>query len=429
MSPNNRQQSAGRPSAIIVATTFPARAGDGTPEFVLTLARSLRAFDVRVVVPRTPGAPRAEVIDGVAVRRVAYFPKRWEGLAADAIVPTLRAQPWRVAEIPFLFGALFLGTIREVRGRRRTSVVNAHWIVPAGVVALLAGLVTGVPYVVTVHGADAYALRGRFVGWLKRLVLRRATAVLPVSTDIARTLGVEEAPVLRMGVDTTAIRSQIGPRAPQDGLLVGIGRLADKKGFDVLLDALARLPDARLEIVGDGPDRGELEARADRLGIVGRVRFLGRQPRNGVLAALGRATVVVIPSKVGAGGDMEGTPVVLCEAMAAGVPIVASDLGGLGECLTDGVTGMLVPPGDVDALADTLHRVLAGQVDREALGRNAAEEAARSLDVTAIGHAYDRILIEALGTGSPTRPNTIENRPATNTGGPGGGRPGGDAVP
>src|SRR5262245_57457959 len=83
------------PPVVVVATTFPARQGDGTPEFVLTLARSIPNHEVTVVVPRMPGAARSEVIDGVRVRRVRYFPRRWEGLAADAIMPRLRAEPWR----------------------------------------------------------------------------------------------------------------------------------------------------------------------------------------------------------------------------------------------------------------------------------------------------------------------------------------------
>ena len=182
---------------MVVATTFPARPGDGTPEFVLTLARSIPDHDVTVVAPRMPGAPRTEAIDGVRVRRVAYFPRRWEGLAADAIMPTLRTRPWRAVEAPFLVGALLLATWREVC-REGAAVVNPHWIVPGGLVALTVRAVTGVPYVVTVHGADAYTLRGRLGRIVKRLVLRRAAGVLPVSGDIARSLDLSETPVLRM---------------------------------------------------------------------------------------------------------------------------------------------------------------------------------------------------------------------------------------
>jgi colanic acid/amylovoran biosynthesis glycosyltransferase len=245
--------------------------------------------------------------------------------------------------------------------------------------------------VVTIHGADAYTLRSGFGAWLKRRVLRGAAAVLPVSGDIARTLDIEGAPVLRMGVDAAAVRAAVGGRRPEDGLLVYIGRLADKKGVDVLLDAVASLPTTRLEILGDGPDRGALEARAARLGLDERVRFRGRQPSSEVLAALARAQAVVIPSRVGADGDMEGTPVVLCEAMAAGVPVVASDLGGLGECIVDGETGLLVAPDDAAALTVALEKTLTDSVDIAEIGRAAADEASRTLDIGAVGAAYARV--------------------------------------
>ncbi|HET6773858.1 MAG TPA: glycosyltransferase [Acidimicrobiales bacterium] len=386
---------------MVVATTFPARPGDGTPEFVLTLARSIPDHDVTVVAPRMPGAARSEVIDGVRVRRVAYFPRRWEGLAAEAIMPTLRARPWRAVEVPFLVGALLLATWREVR-RQEVAVLNPHWIVPAGLVALAVRAVTGMPYVVTVHGADAYTLRGRLGRMVKRLVLRRAAGVLPVSGDIARSLDLRGAPVLRMGVDTAAIRAAVGDRAPEDGLLLYIGRLVDKKGVDVLVEALARLDGARLEVVGDGPDRAALHQLAARLGVSDRVRFRGKLPKAAVIAALARAQIAVIPSRVGAGGDMEGTPVVLCEVMAAGVPVVASNLGGLGECIDDGLDGLLVPPGDVDALATTLDKALNGGVDLAALGRAAAATARRNLDISAVGAEYARVFAAAATPAAPT---------------------------
>jgi glycosyltransferase involved in cell wall biosynthesis len=385
-----------RPKLVMVATTFPGHPGDGTPEFVLTLAKSLPDYEVTVVVPRVPGAPREETIDGVHVRRVAYFPSRWEGLASDAIMPTLRAQPWRVVEAPFLFGALFLGALTVVR-RERAAILNPHWILPAGAVAYLVGRVTRTPYVVTVHGADAYTLNGRLARRLKRAILDSAAAVLPVSGDIARTLGLKVGtPVLRMGVDTAVMRRDVGERRPERGLLLSIGRLVDKKGFDVLFRAMAEVPDVRLELIGDGPERESLQTLAHRLGVADRVRFAGRQPRESVLSALARAEAVAIPSKVGAGGDSEGTPVVLCEAMAAGVPVVASALGGLSECLVDGETGVLVPPDDVGALIEALRRVADEAIDLERMGKAAAAEAERSLDINLIGGRYEEVLAAAV---------------------------------
>ena len=389
-----RTQSLPRPSVVVVTTTLPARPGDGTPEFVLTLARSIPDHDVTVIAPRMPGAASEEDVGDVHIRRVAYFPRRWEGLASDAIMPTLRSQRWRVLEVPFLFGALLLATWREVR--RRPAVVNPHWIVPSGLVAMAVRLLTGAPYVVTVHGADAYTMRGWPARWLKQRVLRHAAAVLPVSADIARTLALEDGRVLRMGVDTAAIRATVGSRDPREGLLVFIGRLADKKGVDLLVRAIARLDGTRLEVIGDGPDRAALERQVRQIGVADRVRFLGKLPKRDVLAALARAQVVVIPSRVGAGGDMEGTPVVLCEAMAAGVPVVASDLGGLGECIDDGIDGLLVPPDDIDALVVALDKVVTGAVDTAGIGRTAAATAERTLDIAAVGAAYAQVLDQAV---------------------------------
>ena len=379
---------------VIITTTLPAQIGDGTPEFVLTLARSLPGVDVTLIAPRTPGSAREETIDGVRIRRVAYFPRRWEGLASDAIMPTLRAEPWRLIEVPFLVVALLVATLRAV-DRHHEVVLNPHWIVPSGLIALVVGRLTGVPYVVTGHGADAYTLRGGLAGRVKQVVVDRAAAVLPVSADIARTLGLEGAPVLRMGVDTRAIRRAVGTRHAEPGLLVYLGRLADKKGVDVLIEAMAQLPGARLEIVGSGPAGPALEDMVVRLGLAERVRFAGKLPKHEVLSMLARAMAVVIPSRVGADGDMEGTPVVLGEAMAAGVPVVASDLGGLGECIEHGETGLLVAPDDVDGLAATLRAVLDGSVDLEAIGRAAADNAQHLLDIGSVGAAYARVLSSA----------------------------------
>jgi glycosyltransferase involved in cell wall biosynthesis len=317
------------------------------------------------------------------------------GVADDAIMPAVRARPLRALQLPALVVALTWGTWREVR-RTRARVVNAHWIVPAGLIAALLRMVGGPPFVLTVHGADAYTLSSGPLRALKQAILRRADSVAPVSEDIARSLGLTTSPVLRMGVDSAAIRAAVEPRRPAPGQLLYVGRLADKKGVDVLLQALAQVPDAHLSVLGDGPDRAALQTLAARLHLDDRVTFAGRQPKAAVLQHLATATAVVIPSRVGSDGDQEGTPVVLMESMAAGVPVVASDLGGLGECVEDGRTGLLVPPGDVGALAEALQAVITGRVDLAEMGAQAAAEAAARLDIRAVAEAYEDLLRQAM---------------------------------
>jgi glycosyltransferase involved in cell wall biosynthesis len=153
------------------------------------------------------------------------------------------------------------------------------------------------------------------------------------------------------------------PAAP---LVLTVARLDAQKGIPVLLDAVASVPDAAFVVAGDGPDRAALEARAVSLGLADRVRFLGH--RRDVASLLAAADVLVLPSLY------EGLPLSVLEAMIAGVPVIATAVGGTDEVVRDGETGTLVPPGDASALAAAIRRVLG---DRERSSRLA--DAARAL--------------------------------------------------
>src|SRR6266487_3478758 len=140
-----------------------------------------------------------------------------------------------------------------------------------------------------------------------------------------------------------------------------VGRLVERKGVAHLIEAIARLgrgdEGARLEIVGDGPERPGLEALAGRLGVASRVVFRGKIPPDELQASYARAAVCVLPSVLDARGDTEGLGVVLLEAMNHGTPVIASRVGGIPDIVEDGVSGLLVPPGDADALAAAVRRV------------------------------------------------------------------------
>ncbi len=383
---------------VVLTSTFPARPGDGTPGFVLSLAEELaRQEPVTVVAPRVRGAALHDRFGEVEVVRFRYFPRRWEGLADGAIMPNLRAEPWRLLEVPPFLLAYLWTTLRTVR-RRRPRVVNAHWVLPAGLVALVVRTLTGVPYVLTAHGADAFVLASGLPARLKRLVLARAGAVLPVSEDIATSLRALGAPceaVVPMGVDVAAIRAATTPRRSEPGRLLFIGRLAGKKGVAHLLEALAQVPTARLVVVGDGPDRAALERRAAELGLGGRVTWRGQQPRHEVEAELQQAAALVIPSVVDVDGDKDGTPVVLPEALAAGVPVVASDLAGLGEHLRHDQSGLLLPPGDVGALVLALRRVVDDPASLAPLVAAGGRIADERFDLPVVGQRYRQAFAEA----------------------------------
>jgi colanic acid/amylovoran biosynthesis glycosyltransferase len=385
-----------RPRLLVLASTLPAQAGDGTPEFVAALARrEATAFDTLVVAPLVPGGRARDVRDGYEVRRYRFFPRRWEDLADGAILENLRARPSRWLQVPFFFLAGVLAVRRAVH-RWTPDVVHVHWIIPQGIMALIAA--PRVPWLVTTLGGDLYALTSGPLLSIKRRVLRRAVAVTVMNGEMRQRvvdLGADpgRVSVLPMGVDLGRTARPLPADQRAEGRLAFAGRLVEKKGLEVLLAALDRLPASlgwSLDVVGDGPLRAELEAAAARFGD--RVVFHGQQSAADLGRTLTAARVAVFPSVRARSGDQDGLPVALLEAMAAGTPVVASDLPGLSEAVSGPpAAGLLVPPGDAAALAGAMERLLGD----DGLRRRAGEAAVRragEYSVEAIGAKYVELL-------------------------------------
>jgi glycosyltransferase involved in cell wall biosynthesis len=392
-----------RPRLLVVASTFPAHHGDGTPAFVKDLSVRLgRDLDTVVLVPRVPDAPARETIDGVTVQRFAYFPRRWESLANGAIIENLRASRWQWLQVVPFFLAESIHLRRLIR-HHRPDVLHIHWIVPQGVAALVVG--RHVPWVVTTLGGDVYALRDPISQWLKRAILGRARAVTTMNKEMRARLidagaSADSTYVQPLGADIKGVRAEVGITEPIPGRLLFVGRLVEKKGLATLIDAVSRLSldlGWSLEVIGDGPLRDELQERAAGLPI----EFSGAMSRDGLAHAYGRSSIVVVPSVPAATGDQDGLPTVLLEAMGAGRAIVASDIAGIDEALTDGETGLLVPPNDAGALADALATLLRDAPLRNKLGAAAAERS-EAFSVEACSQRFLELLTDA-ATGAAAR--------------------------
>jgi glycosyltransferase involved in cell wall biosynthesis len=377
---------------LVVTSTFPARVGDGTPEFILELARyESRHFDTMVLAPRVPGAVRTEDLDGVHVERFPYFLRRWELLAHGAIIDNVRSKPWLAAEVaPLMLAESW--AVRRAVARFRPDALHLHWIVPQGIVGAIAA--RGVPAVVSTLGGDVYALTNAAWRRAKTFALRNAYAVTTMNADMRGRLidlGADPARthVLPMGVDLALIDRAAGVRR-EPGRIVFAGRLVEKKGVPVLFDALRQLDTGShwsLDVIGDGPLRSALEAAAAGLSV----RFLGQLGRDDFARALSAAEIVVVPSVQAASGDQEGLPVTLLEAMAAGAAVVASDLPGINDAVVDGESGILFPPGDPAALARAL-RILLGDAERRRGLASAARQRAQRYSIEAIGEQFVALL-------------------------------------
>ncbi|MFV0525350.1 MAG: glycosyltransferase family 4 protein [Acidimicrobiales bacterium] len=199
--------------------------------------------------------------------------------------------------------------------------------------------------------------------------------------------------VVRCGIDLDAFTYRDPRPLPARPVIMLVGRLSPEKGVEVLLDALARLTaagrDLELRIVGDGPDRAGLEKRVSELGLGDRVGFLGELPPAEVSERLADADVFCLPSFA------EGLPVAIMEAMARGVPVVASSIAGIPELVVDGVTGALTPAGSVDGLVVALQRLLTDDQTRLAMARRARDRVGAYHDEQVTLPAMRWLLVEA----------------------------------
>lgn len=234
---------------------------------------------------------------------------------------------------------------------------------PTAVAAGAAGRL-GLPYGFSVHALDARKVDRDELA--ERV--RRAAVVVCCNPETAQEV---QGPVqlVRHGVDLAAFPAA-PPRPPSERVrLLAVGRFVPKKGLDVLLDALVRMPGpVDLRLVGDGALRPALIAQVERLGIADRVEFVGRLTHAELPQAYAAADVVVVPSVVDAQGDRDGLPNVVLEAMASARPVVASAVAAIPTAVRDGSTGLLVAPGDAAALARALTALVDAPLRRAGMG-------------------------------------------------------------
>lgn len=261
--------------------------------------------------------------------------------------------------------------------------VHAHFAHDPALVGLLVHRLTGSTFSFTAHARDLYqipdaALRGR---------AQEASAVVTCCRanleHIVEVVGEAGTPVelVYHGIDLERFQPAPGREPHDPPLLVSVGRLVEKKGFDDLLRAIALLVAAgtrlRCEIYGDGPSADALEALRDRLGLREVVALRGARTQAELLQVYQDADLFALTPRVTEDGDRDGVPNVLLEAMACGLPVVSTPVGGVMEVVTDGRDGLLAPAGDCEAIAARLGELIADPERRRRLGEEAAHSARR----------------------------------------------------
>jgi colanic acid/amylovoran biosynthesis glycosyltransferase len=283
--------------------------------------------------------------------------------------------------------------------------VHAHFATHAATAAWVVGELAGIPFGFTAHAHDLFVDRS-----LLREKADAAALIVTISEFnrrfMTKSLGiaVDRIDIVRCGVDSSVFASI--PRAENASYsVVCVATLEPKKGQSHLIEAARLLRDAgfdlRITLIGDGPDRKRLTEQIAANSLAPVVRLAGAADRSGVAAALAAADAFVLPSVIDERGRMEGIPVALMEAMAAGVPVVASSLSGVPELVVSEATGILVPPGDAGALALAIRRL---HDDRTLAATCSAGGRARILDEFDLGANADRLLGLIEGAVANSRP-------------------------
>ncbi len=286
-------------------------------------------------------------------------------LASQTSAPGVRA---RLYQLFYFVEAVMLA---DHLRRNRVTHLHNHIATASCSVAMLASRLSGIPYSFTLHGPDIFFEPHR---WRLDAKIANASFVACISNYCRSQAMIFSKPsdwsklhIVHCGVDPARYVSNDADARRKGKRLLFVGRLAAVKGLPVLFSVLGKLreghPDLHLTLVGDGPERKDLAQQVQDLGLADCVTFAGYRSQTEVADLLGETDILILPSFA------EGVPVVLMEAMAATVPVITTQIAGIPELVEDGISGALVPPGDANALASQIDKLLGDDKLRKKMGQ------------------------------------------------------------
>ncbi|WP_163439084.1 glycosyltransferase [Fibrobacter succinogenes] len=354
---------------LVIGSVYPRFHEDAeVPWLRASIAHLKKAgLDIQVLAPAYKGLKSHE-IDGVKVNRFRYAPASWEFLTHEEGAPSKMAnKPWlQLLAIPYIISGFF--KCIKICRKFKPDVIHAHWPFPHAYIALGAAKLFKIPLVLNFHGAELLLIRKK--KWVKPLLkfaISQAQAVFANSSFTAskikalRNVEIEWSPygtTLEKGARNTEPHAVNGKFK-----ILFVGRHIERKGIRYLIEAAKYLPRDQFEIrivgVGDLTDELKKLASESATPDSAEIIFTGKLSPEALASEYKTANVFTLPAIVDSKGDTEGLGVVLIEAMELGLPIVASNVGGIPDVVIDGETGILVPEKDPEALANAYKRLAA----------------------------------------------------------------------
>lgn len=341
---------------LLLTTSFPVKKGASSGVFVERLAKRLGLkCDVSVLAPAANVSNQSIKNKSYNLFTFRYAPVKWQILAhgGGGIPPTLKARPYTVLLLPFFVVSMFFNTLWY---SRKVDLIFANWSI-CGVVAGVAGRVSGKPVLTTLRGEDANrAKSSRINRFIVNLCLKLNRRIVTVSNDLERSISIQfpsdahKIVMIPNGVEMPLpLKSVEKMKEPRSVNLVSVGSIIPRKDLTTALKALSMLPqEFTLTIIGDGPERSRMISLSKELDIESRVIFIGHIVPEKITNYLKNFDVFLITS------ISEGRPNALLEACACGVPVVGSNIPGIREIIVPDINGVLFPVGEHETLARKL---------------------------------------------------------------------------
>lgn len=361
-------EQSGVQKVLVIGSVYPRFHEDAEVPWLRTSIAHLKkaGLDIQVLAPAYKGLKSHE-IDGVKVNRFRYAPAKWEFLTHEEGAPSKMAnKPWlQLLAIPYIISGFF--KCIKICRKFKPDIIHAHWPFPHAYIAFGAAKLFKIPLVLNFHGAELLLIRKK--KWVKPLLkfaISQAQAVFANSSFTAgkikalRNVDVEWSPY---GTTLETGTGNAEPHPVQGKFkILFVGRHIERKGIRYLIEAAKYLPRDQFEIriVGVGDLTEQLKELAAHVsGNSAEIIFTGKLSPEALASEYKTANVFTLPAIVDSKGDTEGLGVVLIEAMELGLPIVASNVGGIPDVVIDGVSGILVPEKDPEALANAYKRLAA----------------------------------------------------------------------
>lgn len=354
---------------LYIATAFPRFEGDIITPWLVEVIRRLKAkgLDVEVYTSSYKGL-RDQELYGIEIHRFRYFFKQWETLTHDeTAVDRVKKGILNKLLVPFY---MFMGTAQIIKlaRKKKYDIIHTHWPLPHAIFGYVASKISRAKHILYFHGVELMWVKNevKFLKPFLRWAIKQADAVMCNSSHTAARIkeiynrDVHIIPSGQAVMSNIKAAEQIKQVNDQKQILF-VGRLVERKGVKYLIEAFSKIVnkvDARLNIIGSGPEMEMLQKLTQERGIEAKVNFLGMVSSKDLDYYYRNADVFVLPAVIDRKGDTEGLGVVLIEALTYKLPVIASSVGGIVDIIKDNETGLLVPEKDIDALSNAILKLL-----------------------------------------------------------------------